>query len=1041
MKGTAIRWSGVFVLGLIVLLGTSPAWSQAVHKGTVTGTVVLPDGTRSPGAIVVLEGPALVSGNWSTVSDDKGNIVFLGVPSGTYKATASLSGFNTAQYEDIVVSPGSTVPLTFSLEIAAATGEIVVTSEAPIVNVRSSTIDTSFNEKMLEAIPTSRDSFYDLALTAPGMSEATAADEMPSPSAYGSATDSNLFLINGVNATNPRGANWGSLVQVNYDTVQEFQVKSLGSQAEYGSFSGAAIDVLTRSGSNQFHGSVGYYTQLGEADENSTTSFDADWLYVSGDPENLVTLPISNDEIALTFGGPIVRDTLWFYAGFDRRESETDPALRPLNTINEADIYDLKLTGQFGNSHRAWLGLHYEDNGSFNQTWGPFSPAMSYHSPSENTTISAEYQWVVSDTNLFGFKYLGFDTEQSPYIDEVWGTPGYINWWKWIGGRALGTGGDFPYIEAQQSSRDTLQADFTHYADDWAGQHEMKFGVQYTAGNGDWLGGYFQGSANFAYPYGWGYTRDYMNNAWWSCDYTWCVGPDETIVMEVRNISRNPWLNVRESDSLGAFFDDQWVVSDRVTLNIGLRYDNMTAEYGDGAVYENFNESGDVDNPTLIRTTEGFDVYDFKTWSPRIGIAWTLTGDGKTVLRAHVGRYYSPISVESLRRMGPDMGDQTEAYSYYYFSWDEADLNGNDYVDPDEVRWMTDNLALREPSRLGSTSTQPASWRLEVDPSTTSPYSDQFNISLQRQLGRDLAIEFTYVYKKTQDFITLSPYNINTGEYYEYTGRPYTTTAGYETTLWGIQIEDFNGDGVINNDDASQPCYQCDTTGWRARNAPDFDGKTPDRVYQGFQVVLNKRFSQRWQGNFAINYTKTDGFYPRVVDQNWYVDMPLMQDTPLGSTPNHYNNNLSGPALMTPEWMAKLAGSYTIPVIETDFGFRLRYDSGRPIFEIDQNLGPWWSDAQEFDPATDLVQSGWHERMVAIDADDPLWMPAKTIVDLNLRKRFGVGKGMGITASFDALNAFNEDAANRVGFSGADIGQVNSFISPRIYRLGLKFDF
>ncbi len=107
--------------------------------------------------------------------------------------------------------------------------------------------------------------------------------------------------------------------------------------------------------------------------------------------------------------------------------------------------------------------------------------------------------------------------------------------------------------------------------------------------------------------------------------------------------------------------------------------------------------------------------------------------------------------------------------------------------------------------------------------------------------------------------------------------------------------------------------------------------------------MLNKRFSNRWQGNFAINYTNTDGFYPRPVDQNWYIDGPLTMDTPFGSTPNHFQNNLDGPALMTPEWMAKLAGSYTIPVIETDFGFRLRYDSGRPIFPIDNNLGPFYA--------------------------------------------------------------------------------------------------
>ena len=112
---------------------------------------------------------------------------------------------------------------------------------------------------------------------------------------------------------------------------------------------------------------------------------------------------------------------------------------------------------------------------------------------------------------------------------------------------------------------------------------------------------------------------------------------------------------------------------------------------------------------------------------------------------------------------------------------------------------------------------------------------------------------------------------------------------------------------------------------------------------------------------------KTDGFFPRVVDQNWYIDGPLTMDTPFGSTYNHFQNNLSGPALMTPEWMAKLAGSYTIPVIETDFGFRVRYDSGRPIFSIDSKIGPFyasWMGVDGYDPATQLVSAGWHDRLV-----------------------------------------------------------------------------
>jgi len=1024
------------------LLGTSPAWSQSVNYGTVTGDVMLPDGTTSPGVTVSLESPALVSGTWSTVSDANGRFVFLRVPIGTYKATASLSGFNTAQFEDIVITAGSSVPLAFILEIAAATGEIVVTAEAPVVDTRSSTLSTNFGGDMLDAIPTSRESFYDLALTAPGMSNAGADGSwLPSPSAYGSATNENIFLVNGVNTTNPRGASWGSLVKVNYDTVQEVKVLSLGSQAEYGSFSGAAIDVMTKSGGNEFHGSAAYYGQVGDTADNQTNSFGEDWLWAA-DGADLTTVPVGDQEIAITIGGPIVKDKLWFYAGFNRRDFETDEAGRPNNVINDANIYDLKLTAQLGTSHRLWAGIHFEDNWTDFGTWGPFDEDMYYDDFTDNNTLQFEYQWVASDRNLFGFKYLGFDTQQNPTIPAVNGYPGIINWWKWVPVEGIGVDGDFPYVEAQQSRRDTFQADFTHYADNWAGQHEIKFGVQYTKANGDWYGGYFQGEAKFAYPYsGWdGRGVEGWDAEWWSGDATWQWAPDGTFPMYMNEYARNPWLNVREANTVGGFVDDQWVVSDRLTFNIGLRYDRMEAKYGAGKVFEFFDDPSDVNNPVELRNTEGYDVYDFNTWSPRVGFAWSLTGDGKTVLRGHYGRYQAPLGVEALRRLGPDMGDQIRNQWFYAFDYDEVDQDGNNWIDSDEVEWATRQLNGMEPSALMSSSVDPASFRLEVENGTSNPYTDQFNLSIQRQIGRDMGIELSYIYKKTQNFLVLDAYDLATGDYFEWNTLPYTTWTGYEGEAWTVTIEDFNGDGVINGDDATYPSEDV-TRGWRARNLNSWEGQDVSRTYQGVQLVLTKRFSNRWQGNFAVNYTKTDGFYPRVVKQNTFIDGPLSMDTPFGSTPNHFQNNLNGPALMTPEWMAKLAGSYTIPAIETDLGFRLRYDSGRAIFPIDQNFPLYASWMPSFDPEVNFTSTGWHNRMVASDPDDPDWLPATTIIDLNLRKRFGIGRGMGIQVSFDVLNATNEGSPARVGFGQDDYGKVTALVVPRRYRLGVKFDF
>ena len=138
-----------------------------------------------------------------------------------------------------------------TLEVTTLTPQetVTVTAEGPIVDTKTSTIDSRLDSQLLAKLPTTRDAFYDLALSTPGMfagSGAPAAStEFQSPTAYGSATNENVFLINGVDATSPRSGAFGALVNVNYDAVEEVRIVALGSRAEYGSYSGAAIDVLT----------------------------------------------------------------------------------------------------------------------------------------------------------------------------------------------------------------------------------------------------------------------------------------------------------------------------------------------------------------------------------------------------------------------------------------------------------------------------------------------------------------------------------------------------------------------------------------------------------------------------------------------------------------------------------------------------------------------------------------------------------------------------------------------------------------------------
>jgi hypothetical protein len=1039
-------------LGLVLLLFSgSLAWGQSVSDATITGTVTLPSGERMQGATIKIASSALVTGERTVMSDAQGRFVFLSLPPGTYSLSASLQGFKTFATRDVVLHSGDKRDLEVKLEVGTFEEAITVSGAAPIVDTRASTTDTTFSEEMLEKLPTSRDAFYDLALTAPGVAS-VGSDEtwLRSPSAYGSAGNENIFLVNGVNATNPRGAPWGSLVQVNYNTVEEVKVLALGSKAEYGSFSGAAIDVLTKSGGNEFQGDVAYYSLVGNAADNTTLDFGSTRCSFCKDEANgrfyaeldvdlnddLNYAPEDSWEASATLGGPILRDRLWFYGGFAKYDSATDTALFEPLSLWESELWDLKLTGELGPQHRAWFAYHSEDNRVGNVSWGAtWDPSMVYNQGRENDTLQAQYQWVISDRDLFSAKYLGFDYEEHPTIPNENGRPGFINWWKYIGGQSVGVAGDFPYIENQISDRKTVQADYTHYAAQFLGEHEVKFGVQYTGSEANWLGGYFHGYANFAYPYPYSYGP--ATSWWWNHGY-W--GTQENPVVPFYNMkyTRNPWLTVRQADSTGAFIDDTWTLSDRLTFDIGLRFDNMTAKYGEGAMFEPFETPDDIRNPVKTRTREGTDdIFDFDTWSPRLGLAWTLTEDRRTVLRAHVGRYFAPMGVETLRRLGPDMDPTQIDHLRYFLPLSAVDLNGNGMIDFNETRPATRLLAGRAPDQVVSSFTQSGSWSLEVAPGLDSPYTDQFNISLQRQLGADMAIELGYIFKETKDMIAFKPYNTATGEFWEWQSKPFETWTGFQTEVWEVVLKDYNGDGAVNADDAE---FVLSNWGVRAVNMDEFAGQEAHRTYNGLQLVLNKRYSNRWQALAAVNWNDSDGFAPRTRDQNWYIDGPMIMDTQFGLTLNQFQNNMEGPLPMTPELMVKISGSYTIPRIETDVGLRYRYDSGRAIFPI-QDVPAWATWMGDLRPDAYLSGPCCVQYMVATNPNEADFTPPTSIVDLSLQKGFTLGGGYGVNVSFDVLNALNENAPNRFGVSQGDYGRVYGLVQPRIYRAGIKFLF
>jgi hypothetical protein len=1020
----------LFFLFFCFLCATSVA-AQAIQQGKLTGSVAGEDRAVIPGATVEISSPALLGGPRTTTTAPDGTYLFLNLPVGRYTATASFQGFRTIIREDLDVSAGATITVDIILPIGELSETVTVSGAPPTVDVKAATLDTKFRSEMLSKLPTTRDAFYDLALTAPGMFEGSGAPsqttEFQSPTAYGSATNENVFLINGVDATSPRAGSFGSLVNVNYDAVEEVRIVATGSKAEYANFSGAAIDVLTKSGSNKFHGTGAFYSKLGTPSSNQPDTgerFGTNFLFV-GAGEALSGETKKDWETSATLGGPIILDKLWFFGALNYLRNE---GLRPRWSLENAwwgRYADGKVSAAPAQNQRLWGSFHYENNDGNGWSWGTepdWETTMTYGSRTKNHTPSAEWQWFPNNRTTVSAKYLGFWTDDQPYVPgDAPDHPGYINWWKWA---TYGINGAFPYVEAQKSSRQTMQADLSHFAEQFLGKHDIKFGVQYTKGRGNWQGGYFQNFVNFLYPVRW--TQSVTNmQSWYG---------DTGLLFYNNRDTLNPFLTVRTADSTGAFFDDQWSIGKRLTLNLGLRFDRMTTKYGTGKVYEFVSSAEEINGPpSVLRDRESTgNIYDFKTLGPRLGLSYMLTEDGKTVARALYGRYYLPISVETLRRFGPDMPLVQRTIEFYEVGpWSSVDTNGDGQIDTPETRAAAARVHGLTPLRFETQSRDP-SWTLNVADDLENQYTDYLTLNFQREVARNLSVSASYIYKRAANLFANIPLNRETGQPWEYERIPFTTSSGQQVSLYSVLFKDYTGDGVADGADVA---WVGNNTTSRVMNIPDFDGVKPKRQYQGVQFVLSKRYSDRWQGLASVLVSNSTGMGRRSFRQDFNVESPMFYDDNWMGNLNYTINNLEGPLPFTPTFELKLSGSYKIPTAEVDLGVRYRMHSGRPIWRIqDYPLHTQWAT-----PPGGVINPGGLAQIVSVDPNEPDHLPQQHLFDLHVERAFGP-EARKVHVVVDGFNIFNTAAPLNADVR-FEYGKVTAIPTSRRFRIGLRYEF
>lgn len=1073
-------------LGLcLAFVSVNVARAQSILEGKITGTITDDKGEPLPGATVEATSPAMI-GKRSVVTSARGTYVFLSLPTGNYKLTASMPGFKTVVQEDIEVKAGSSSEINLVLPMGTIEETVLVTGAAPVVDAKTSTIDSKIDQAMLAKLPTSRDSFYDLSLSTPGMFD-VGKNVMGSPTAYGGSTSENIFLVNGLDTTNPSGAAYGSMINVNYDNVQEVRLIALGSKAEYGNFSGVAIDVITKSGSDELKGSLSAYSQMGTptGQQPKAGELGRDWLYLQ-EGDDYRSYPKSDLELDLTLGGPFFSNKVWFFTAFNYLNKK-NKALNWEPIEKYMGRYaDIKLTSTpFKNQH-AWLSYHYENNKGGGITDGSldWDPSTAYDYYTQSHAVSSQWQWFPSTATYFSLKFLGFwvnDRNELP--SGAPNHPGYINWWKAVPFDSL-VGGAFPGASKSNTNRTTIQADISHYAENFLGEHDIKFGVQYTRGRlksqsgeffgkelidpdtGEDLG--FLGMYPNALPYRWTYDIAYMQTPYGYPDYGY--GDTNGLMFYTYTDYEKPHRTVRTSDGLGFFFDDQWSPTKRLTLNLGLRYDHMTAKFGKGGqmLEQPATPQAWSEELKVIRDREGSDnLFDFKNWSPRVGISYALTSDRKTVFRAGFGRYYTPIGVESFGGGGPDLDRTYRITQFYSIPWDGLDLNNDGYITGSEfanaARQIPNLNPINEEWDNGDWTNQwqvsDPSWGLKIQQGLKNQHTDQFTFNLEREIFKNFSVGVTYINRETKNVIVQWPLNEVTQQPWEYEVKTQVVN-GQQVSLYSIVLKDYDGSGVIDGDDIM---WVYDHQDFEWRNMPDFPLQAggsvvkAQRKFQGLQVTFNKRYSDRWQLMGSLLLNKSTGFAGRNKRQDQDYNMEgtnIWSDQWLGGV-NQSINNMTGPMPFTPRFEFKINGNYTIPKIEVDLGLRFRLHTGRPVWVLSQirQLDPW-----NFDPEdTDLLahglictQAGYEGQIVAQDPTDPLYMPLLTILDLRLEKTFKLGSG-NLRVMLDGFNLLGSKAVTNAMVKKVsvpdtdillrDVGRVVGLVSPRYFRLGLMYSF
>lgn len=667
MKKTFIALlAGLVAAGTLLAAGTTGSLSGEVKSNN----------EALPGVTVTASSPAQIGGARTTRTDERGVFSFPRLAPGVYTVRFELDSFVTQERTDVEVRLEHDTELHVAMSGGEFGEQVVVTADTPVVDTEQTDVSETYTDDYLQkvSVGSTNRSYLNLFEQTAGVLSSGGNGIV-----FGSTIGENAILFDGSNTTDPVTSTFGA--QLNFDSIEEVSVHKAGSSAEFRAV-GGVLNVVTKSGGNDFSGSL-------DARYRDTGFTESGDHFDPGANQN------EQGDFTGTLGGPVRRDELWFFAAAELFDAERTDGQEPVPTKIDARNNLAKLTWSPGDSWEASVKWS-EDPADFEDIF--FNNFDAIEAAGFQEQGGSIFQGIV--TGVFGANAIwdlnGQVMHQKLNVFPSRGdldTPAILD---------LDTGAysnNYPNAQFSDRDRDELRSSFTYFLDGALGSHELKAGAEYSD---------LSFSASNNTPGGILY-RDRSSEGGVFTLFRSSVDPAEEFSGAVA----------------GGYLQDAWRITPRVTLRLGVRYDE--AAYDDNLEEE---------------------VASLGKVQPRLGLAWDLFGNGKTVARLAAGRFMDPnaLTLPSFARVD----DSMPAEVWVSCSWTEAfrglpvedceDVLGPLFHDPlarDAAGWWLAGF-------LGGSEGR-------IDPNLDATYADHLVIGLERELFDRTSIELSYVDKDTND--------------------------------------------------------------------------------------------------------------------------------------------------------------------------------------------------------------------------------------------------------------------------------------------------